>query len=653
MKFIFLTIDGNHAAALQATAQRLRREFAVPLSVVCYDAAALRNPAGFARLAVDLESADFVFGARLFGEDMVRPLERLLTPLTCPVLIIISNPALIKQTRVGKFSLAARSEHEGGILRQWIKKLRPQSGGAGEARRQLAVLRNLSKVLRLIPGKARDLYTYIVAHQFWLNSSPENLYRLLCLLIDSYMPGWHGKLPLRDPVAYPEVALVLPAVEEPFATIEDYSEYRLKDPVLRKAAGRAGKRINADSAFRVLHSAFPNGSVGIVVLRSVALSGNTAHLAALAQALEERGIEARMAYASGLDGRPAIDTFFRNSDGSAAVDLLINATGFALVGGPAESHPADARAILEQLDVGYLGLIPLSFQRVEDWRSDDGGLAPIQSALSVAVPELEGAADPLVYGGSTNAGDAFVGLPGEIAIIADRVAQRVALRRSNNAAKRLAIVIYSFPPNLGNVGTAAYLDVFASLYELLKSLANEGYAVELPADAEALRELVVGGNALMNGTDANVVDQFPVTEYMRRFPQYVDIEPFWGRAPGELLNNGKHFHILGCRLGNVLVAVQPSFGYERDPMRLLMAKDAAPNHAFAAFYTYLRHDFSANAVVHLGTHGALEFMPGKQVGMSANCWRPACSAVCRTSTATASTIPARPRSPSAAAAQPW
>jgi len=98
------------------------------------------------------------------------------------------------------------------------------------------------------------------------------------------------------------------------------------------------------------------------------------------------------------------------------------------------------------------------------------------------------------------------------------------------------------------------------------------------------------------------------------------MEPFWGDAPGEILNDRKNFHILGCQLGNIFIGQQPSFGYERDPMRLLMAKDASPNHAFAAFYTWLEHSFQADAVVHFGTHGALEFMPGKQTGLSASCW---------------------------------
>lgn len=165
MHFVVLTIDGNHRPALLAAADRLRREHKVTLSLAVYDAATLRDAAGWAQLDRDLAIADFVFGARLFSEELVRPLAERLAHYEKPTLIITSNPALIRCTRIGGFSLRRESDTEPGPLRRWVQKLRPQ-GGAGEARRQLAILRNLSKVLKVIPGTSRDLYTYITSHQY-------------------------------------------------------------------------------------------------------------------------------------------------------------------------------------------------------------------------------------------------------------------------------------------------------------------------------------------------------------------------------------------------------------------------------------------------------------------------------------------------------
>jgi magnesium chelatase subunit H len=111
-----------------------------------------------------------------------------------------------------------------------------------------------------------------------------------------------------------------------------------------------------------------------------------------------------------------------------------------------------------------------------------------------------------------------------------------------------------------------------------------------------------------------------VADHVRRERWLKEIEGQWGPAPGKQLSNGRGLLVLGRQFGNVLVAVQPAFGYEGDPMRLLFEKGLAPTHAFSAFYRYLREDFAAHAVLHFGTHGALEFMPGKQSGMSGSCW---------------------------------
>jgi magnesium chelatase subunit H len=109
-------------------------------------------------------------------------------------------------------------------------------------------------------------------------------------------------------------------------------------------------------------------------------------------------------------------------------------------------------------------------------------------------------------------------------------------------------------------------------------------------------------------------------EYRRLCPYVEEIEREWGRAPGVINSNGREILILGIELGNVFIGVQPTFGYEGDPMRMLMAESGAPHHGFMGLYTYLAKVFRADALVHVGTHGSTEFMPGKQVGLSEKCW---------------------------------
>ena len=112
----------------------------------------------------------------------------------------------------------------------------------------------------------------------------------------------------------------------------------------------------------------------------------------------------------------------------------------------------------------------------------------------------------------------------------------------------------------------------------------------------------VKGNAEQFGADANVLARIPVDDHVRREPHLAEIESQWGPAPGRQLTDGRSLHVLGVAFGNVVVAVQPGFGYEGDPMRLLFERGFAPTHAFSAFYRWLSEDFGAHAVLHFGTH---------------------------------------------------
>jgi len=603
VRFVYVTMDGGHNAALREAARILHERHGVKMQLSLHSAAGLRSDADWQRLEDAAREADFIFGCMIFGEEYVRPMQRILEQTEAPTCFITSNPALIYMTRLGKLSLKQPDEDEKpGLMSRWMQKLRPKKKGTSEGHRQTALIKNLTKLMKYVPGKVRDLHTFIAMHDYWIHSSPENLQRMMALLISRYVPSLQSKLPVEDAIQYPDAALYHPDAPAPFEDIASYRRWR-------EERGTPIERFN--------------GSAGLLTMRAIILSGNTAHLDLLIRKIEAQGIEARVAYSAMLDFRPAVAQFYgeaAEAEGLPHVDLLMNSMGFPLVGGPAGSRPDLAAEALSTLDVGYHDLVPLSFQRVEDWRADEVGLNPMQVAMNIALPELDGSAEPVIYGGPTLTGDKFLALDAELSLSARRIGRRVRLHRKANADKKVAVVLFNYPPNLGNAGTAAFLDVFASLYRLLSEMKDAGYSVELPADVDSLRHMVAEGNALLFGTDGNVGDHISLEDYRRLFPWYPEIEKYWGYAPGELLTDGKRFHVLGAHFGNVFVAIQPGFGYERDPMRLLMGKDASPHHGFAAFYTWLDHLYDADAVIHFGTHGALEFMPGKQAGVSADCW---------------------------------
>jgi magnesium chelatase subunit H len=204
--------------------------------------------------------------------------------------------------------------------------------------------------------------------------------------------------------------------------------------------------------------------------------------------------------------------------------------------------------------------------------------------------------------------------------LAARVEKLALLRRSERSQRKVAIILFNFPPNAGNTGTAAYLSVFESLRRVLIAMKAGGYNVNPPSSVDALRDSIIKGNAAHFGALANVHARVPVDDHVRRERWLQPIEAQWGPAPGRQNTDGATIHVLGERFGNVFVGIQPAFGYEGDPMRLLFEHGFAPTHAFSAFYRWLKEDFGAQAVLHFGTHGALEFMPGKQSGLSGSCW---------------------------------
>ena len=291
--------------------------------------------------------------------------------------------------------------------------------------------------------------------------------------------------------------------------------------------------------------------------------------------------------------------------------------------------------MLARLDLPYISAHALEFQTLGQWAKSETGLGPVEATMLVALPEIDGATNPMVFGGRGSEdgcdGCAFKCRPGpgpramipcpeRIERLAGRALKHVELRRSKIAERKVGIVIFGFPPNAGAAGTAAYLDVFESLHNTLHAMKAEGYDLEPPETVDALRAAVLKGNAEKYGQEANVAARIPADAMVAGEKHLAEIEATWGPAPGRHQSDGGGVFVLGAEFGNVFVGVQPAFGFEGDPMRLMFEKGFAPTHAFSTFYRWMREDFGADALLHFGMHGALEFMPGKHSGLSGACW---------------------------------
>ena len=575
------------------------------------------------RVKADIAAADIVVAGMLFLEDHFLPILDALRARRehCDAMICMASAAeVVKLTRLGAFDMDKPASGPMALLKKLRgNKDKKATGGAA----QMKMLRRIPSMLRFIPGTAQDVRAYFITLQYWLGGSDANVLNLVRHVIERGASGprrvLRGAVKVQPPLDYPEVGVYHPRMGTDLAT--RLSEDTARLPLPLSIGGRS-----------------PKGTVGVLLLRSYLLSSNAGHYDGVIAALESRGLRVLPVFAAGLDSRPAIEKFFI-ADGRTVVDAVVSLTGFSLVGGPAYNDAHAAEEILARLDVPYVAAHPVEFQTLDVWGGNDRGLMPVESTIMVAIPELDGSTGPIVFGGRPGADGVTCSgcshactfhagaqaqdmhsCPERALMLAARVDRLVALKRSERAERKVAVVIFNFPPNAGNVGSAAYLSVFESMFHTLAAMQVQGYTVQMPESVDALRDAVLKGNAEPYGADANVHTVIPVNDHVRRETWLREIESQWGPAPGKQLSNGSGIFVLGRQFGNVLIAVQPSFGYEGDPMRLLFEKGLAPTHAFSAFYRYLREDFKAHAVLHFGTHGALEFMPGKQSGLSGNCW---------------------------------
>jgi len=624
LRVVLVTMDSHLASAAERAHRRLAR--LVPGLSLSVHAAGEWGDDGTAlkRCTDDIARGDIVIATMLFMEDHFLPVLPALVARrdACDAMVcLMSATEVTRLTRMGKFDMSVPAS---GPL-AFLKKLRGKSTADASTTpedkstagaKQMKMLRRLPKILRFIPGTAQDVRAYFLSMQYWLAGSEENMVNLVQFLVGRYADG--ARRPMRDgvqpgaPLEYPEVGVYHPRMAQ-----------RLSD--------------NAADLPRIAISG-QRGTVGLLVMRSYLLAGNTGHYDGVITALEARGMRVLPAFATGLDNRPAIDGFFFK-DGQPQIDALVSLTGFSLIGGPAYNDAKAAEDVLARLDVPYLAVSPVEFQTLDHWGASPRGLLPVESTMMVAIPELDGATGSMVYGGRGSS--AHVKCTGcnrqcrfetlqdahdmqtcseRADALAARVGKLLDLRKSERAQRKVAAVLFNFPPNAGNTGTAAFLAVFESLFNTLKAMKAQGYTVDVPASVDALRERLITGNAALHGAPANVHTFIDADDHVRREKHLKQIEAQWGPAPGQQLSNGSQIFVLGERFGNVFVGIQPGMGYEGDPVRLLFEHGFAPTHAFSAFYRWLREDFGAHAVLHFGTHGALEFMPGKQAGLTADCW---------------------------------
>ena len=618
MKLVYVVLEPQYQSAMSAAVKSINKNNPnLAIEVSGYLIEELRSPENYEAFKEDVAAADMFIASLIFIDDMATKIAQAVQPhrdRLAACVVFPSMPEVMRLNKLGSFSMENLGQSKSAIA-QFMRKRKEKSGSSFQDS-MLKVVQTLPKILKYMPmEKAQDARNFMLSLQYWLGGSTENLENFLLMLAQNYLPtakerakeNGYERVQIKDPVTFLDMGLWHPLAPKMFESTTEYLNWfnsrtdisdEMKDPLAP--------------------------CVGLLMARTHLVTGDDAHYVAMVQELESLGARVISVFNGGLDFSKAVEEYFYDPQQKdrAIVDSVVSLTGFALVGGPAKQDHPKAIEALTKLNRPYMVALPLVFQTTEEWQDSDLGLHPVQVALQVALPELDGGLDPIVLSGRDSMTGRSHALGDRVETIANRAIKWANLRRKPRHDKKLAITIFSFPPDKGNIGTAAYLDVFSSIHKVSEALRNNGYDIkDLPKTShEMMTEILHDPEAMVGSPELNIAYKMSVNEYEANTP-YVDaITEQWGAAPGHLNSDGQNLLIFGKQYGNLFVGVQPTFGYEGDPMRLLFSKSASPHHGFVAYYTYLNHIWGADAVLHFGTHGSMEFMPGKQVGMSGDCY---------------------------------
>ncbi|WP_068273313.1 cobaltochelatase subunit CobN [Aldersonia kunmingensis] len=387
--------------------------------------------------------------------------------------------------------------------------------------------------------------------------------------------------------------------------------------------------------------------VAVLYYRAQHLAGNTAYVEALCRAIEAAGGRALPLYCASLrSAEPALLDTLRRVDAMVVTVLAAGGTKPATASAGGDDESWDIGAIAD-LDVPILQGLCLTSDRAT-WAANDDGLSPLDVATQVAVPEFDGRIITVPFsfkefdadGLSTYVADAE-----RAARVAGIAVRHARLRHIPVAQRRIALMLSAYPTKHARIGNAVGLDTPASAIRMLTEMASAGYDLgpldEIPGLLEGdgdklIHALIAAGGQDEDWLTAEQIESNPLrvsaANYRRWFatldPELRDgVEEHWGEAPGELFvdrsrdRDGEIF-IAALQFGNVVLMVQPPRGFGANPVAIYHDPDLPPSHHYLAAYRWIastEYGFGADAMVHLGKHGNLEWLPGKTLGMSAAC----------------------------------
>ncbi|MBF6220435.1 cobaltochelatase subunit CobN [Nocardia abscessus] len=387
-------------------------------------------------------------------------------------------------------------------------------------------------------------------------------------------------------------------------------------------------------------------TVAVIYYRAQHLAGNTAYVDALCTAIEQAGARALPLYCASLrTAEPELIATLRRADALVVTVLAAGGTKPATASAGGEDEAWDVGALAD-LDVPILQGLCLTTGRAQ-WEANDDGLSPLDVATQVAVPEFDGRIITVPFSFKEFDADGlstYVPDPERAARVAGIATRYARLRHIPAARKRVAVMLSAYPTKHARIGNAVGLDTPASAIRLLTEMRSAGYDLGGPGEVPGLDEqdgdalihaLIAAGGQDPDWLTSEQLEGNPIRIGAATYAAWFDTLPddlraavveAWGPPPGELYVDRSsdpdgEIVIAALRFGNVVLMVQPPRGFGENPVAIYHDPDLPPSHHYLAAYRWLSapEGFGADAMVHLGKHGNLEWLPGKTLGMSASC----------------------------------
>ncbi len=605
-----------------------------------------------------LKDAQVFFGSLIFDYDQVVWLRDRIANI--PIRLVFESALeLLSLTQIGAFSIGDKPKGMPKPIKFILDKF---SQGREEDRLAgyLSFLKIGPKLLKFVPGqKIQDLRNWLIIYGYWNAGGLDNVAAMFWILAERYLGLKVGEIP--PPIETPNMGLLHPDYQGFFASPRQYLEWYQS-----REQGEQGGRGEIQSLV-----------VGILLYRKHVITKQP-YIPQLIRSFEQAGLIPLPIFINGVEGHVAVRDWITTaheqaiiksalgdtkplmpqgveqeagrqlkvakrinspsatvSKDAVEVNAIVSTIGFPLVGGPAGSMEGArqvevAKRILSAKNVPYIVAAPLLIQDIHSWTRQ--GIGGLQSVVLYALPELDGAIDTVPLGGLV--GEDIYLIPERVQRLIGRLKCWISLRQTPPDERRIAIVLYGFPPGYGATGTAALLNVPRSLLKFLQALKDQGYSVgELPEDGEELIRWVKEADDKGTrgqgdkGTRGQGESSSPTTVNVRTLEKWLGylrtsrIEKQWKSLTGTGIKTyGDEFVLGGIQLGNVWIGVQPPLGIPGDPMRLMFERDLTPHPQYAAFYQWLQHGFQADAVVHFGMHGTVEWLPGAPLGNTGYSW---------------------------------